>query len=238
MTYKISTGIAYISGIEGKYGRKVDQGINYGRNAIFSFQDYFNNLANNKNPNSLENISNICEDILDLKNRMIDEDLDKLLTALTGDEIKIPLPIDFEVRYMPENKFDPMALMGAAFEDLKKQFKIPLDKDNKNLSSEFTLEAFSNKGEIGLAENAAAILMEDMSSGITPEEVAYLGRLDLNANNITGSFNQNGTTNLKFFQKPEEKSNTKNIVESIIKYFNLEEEAEKAKKLIRKEFVV
>lgn len=239
MNFKISPDglTAMISGKCGPFGKKVDEGIPYGRNAISNFQEYLKDLTSIKTTDVFQKIANLSEDLLNPNNSSIDDALDLILNDITGFNNKTMTPIDFEVRYMPENKFDPMALMGAAFEDMKKKFKIPLNQANEHISPEYTLEAFSNNGEIGLAENAAAILIEDMSSGLTPEEVARIGRLDLDASNIRGSFNQNGTTNIKFFQKSEEALNTKDIVNSIIDYFKLKEEAEKAEKMLQKEYI-
>lgn len=94
---------------------------------------------------------------------------------------KMP-PLKFEYRYMPNGKFDKMALMGNAYEELGKKTEVKTEEMTATLQK-FGGEGFSaealdlNKdGYVDISEYAASTLTEDVLSSekgfkVSPDKV-------------------------------------------------------------------
>lgn len=143
------------------------------------------------------------------------------------------IPVDFKLKYLPESKvvagqLNKLALLGASFQDLGKKMSVPLQEMNAKIQTVFgnkvTAEAFDiNKdGQIDVAENATAILIKDMADQHSQDEVLQTGKLDLEANDIDGTFTNDGETLFWNFLKADKVQQTKTLVTQIYNAFGLD----------------
>ncbi|MCR5265007.1 MAG: hypothetical protein K6E29_00255 [Cyanobacteria bacterium RUI128] len=105
----------------------------------------------------------------------------KSYIADLGDYTK-QIPLNFEYRYMPDGRFNKMALLGSAYEELGKRTRVKTDDLNEQLNksglSDYTANALDvdMDGYVDVGEYAASTLVQDiLSSGedydINPRKV-------------------------------------------------------------------
>jgi hypothetical protein len=130
-------------------------------------------------------------------------------------------PLDFEYKYMPDNKLDKMVLLGAAFEEMGKKVSVSVQEMTEKLKQGFDALGISanaldiNKdGKIDNAEYAATILVSDMSSE-NPNE--------LDAENINGVINKTGLYIIGAYANEKNEANASANLSAIHNAFNLDQ---------------
>lgn len=80
------------------------------------------------------------------------------------------IPLNFEYRYMPNGKFNKMALLGSAYEELGKRTYVKTEDLNNQLAksgmSDYSANALDldNNGYIDVSEYATSTLVQDILS--------------------------------------------------------------------------
>ncbi len=177
---------ASINGNKGIYdGIIKDSSVRYGRNAVNNYNNYLMEFAK-----PLPDIPNM-KGIESLSSDEFTKKAEAFQKAL--DEINLP-PIDFELRYQsestPTGKVDVMSLLGAAYEEMGKNFSLGVKAFTEKLQKAFgkgeiSAEALDTNGdnEIDIAEYSASILAADMMSTDSST---------LSDSNITGTITNQG----------------------------------------------
>ena len=184
--YISSCDKAYINGQNGIYDGKISNpSVKYGRNSVANYQEYLNDYTQPRVEfPDLAGLSQLSEDKFEKKLNELGCAIDKLDESLNS----LP-PLDFEQKYMPDGKFDKMALMGAAYEEMGKRTSISTEELNASLkevfSDQVSIDALDlNKDEkIDLAEYGASILLADILSTNSDE---------LKISNVDGTITKDG----------------------------------------------
>lgn len=134
-------------------------------------------------------------------------------------------PLEYEQRYLPEEKVDPkklnkMALLGSSYEDMGAR-SISVAELNKSYKAQYgdnaCVDAYDiNKdGKIDVAENAVATLIADMMDNQNPNDT------NMHKENIDGVITNTGVNNAKFMLDKNNVENNRDFAKQIYKYFNL-----------------
>lgn len=245
---------ALISGITGPNSRKIVRGgIEFGQNAMVELRKYEKNLgflAPNDMFEKANKVKKIVPDITELKqeNSLNKNTIDSIgildisryddLSKKLNKFLETLMPANFTVKYMPKNKLDMQALMGAAYERLGNALSRPVESFKlPDFVPGATRKAFVNeKGKIDLENEAVAILMKDMASKHTePIEEIFNKGLNLNPKDVTGRITEIGQRNFDFtYLDPRNIENTKEMVKQIFDYFNIGKAVDQFKQLISK----
>lgn len=204
---------AYINGNQGKYDNVVaNQSVKYGRNAVDNYNQYLLEFA--KQPPSLPKVSSFLE--------LSDDEFFKTMAEYESQTLELT-PIDYSMRYQPESvkkgNVDVMALLGAAYEEMGKNFSLGVkgltEKLQKTLgSSNVSVQALDiNKDkEIDMAEYATSILVSDMFSS-DPFQVDF--------DNITGEVTNEGENASLALINEKNYVEASEIFSTVYKEFNL-----------------
>ena len=157
-------------------------------------------------------------------------------SLIRSDEYYSKHPVRFQLKYIPGQKvdkknLDKKALLAASYEDLGAEsvsvaeMDERLKKSDPKIASKVSYAAFdlNGDGKIDAGENAAAILIEDMSSKYSTQEVLDSGRLNLNADNIQGTITNDGVKNLTTFLKKDKVEENKEIIKQVYGAFGLDQ---------------
>ena len=212
-----------INGSTGIYdGTIKNSSVRYGRNAVNNHQNYIKtfDVTSSKLPKiKSKKLMGLSDDKFSKKLQQMDSSLETLDKSLEQ-------PINYELRYQPENKkgtVDTMALMGAAYEQLGQKASVSVRKANamlkksflqlKNMVSAKSLDINKDR-KIDLSEYASYMLASDM---LSTEPTSS----DLKRTNITGTItNQGENASYELFNKGIEED-ARTIFKSIQSDFNL-----------------
>ena len=192
---------AYITGNKGIYNGKIkNPNVRYARNAINNFHQYASYRMPDIEYPDLDNITKLSDEQFDDKMEQIGFSL-----YMTEKARKSMPPLDYTVKYLSGktnyDNLDRVALVGAAYEDMERNFSLPTDALSSRLKRTFNSDNISadvldlNKdGEIDTGEYASSVLAADM-----------LSKDSLDIKTINGKITQKGHLNLlSFFNKKNE----------------------------------
>lgn len=217
-TYTISQGTAVINGKNGINSDK-DESIRYGKNAAANYKSYVESYTTKPLDPKDYDLSRLTQ----LDNDQFEKRLNRTSQAIDEDMSASLTPINFNYKYLPEEKVDPqninkMALLGAAFEALGKRMSVPVDeltatmqKAGKTDISAETLD-INNDKQVDVGEYASSILLQDMLSSDSE---------NIDANNIKGVINNSGMNKSLAYVNKKNINKAVELIKNIYKTFGL-----------------
>ena len=200
--------VTEINGKIGYYDNKVkDDSVRYGRNAVDNHKSFV------VTPMS-EDVFNPAP-ILDFMPGSENENVEKLEKFINENDkyLKSLPPIEYEYRYMPDNKVDVKALLGSAYEELGVK-EMPIDEfESKYLiSNSMTAKPLdvNGDGKIDVAECGANILAADILSK---------GAADIEK--VNGTINSKGFNAILEYSKKSNAEAAKKLYSDIYNRYDL-----------------
>ena len=204
MTFNTIMNVTYTNGQSGPCSDKVkDKNIQYGRNAMFNYQTYLNEMG------------------FGTADTFLGQEKPKV--ALKSSLKYLP-----EDKPTAEN-LNKMALLGASFGDLGNKMSIPVEIFTKKMQQAFGQKASAaafdtnSDGQIDVAENATALLIKDMADKQSPEEILKTGTIAIKGEDIDGNITNVGENNFTTFLNADKVAQSKQVVTQVQQVFKLDE---------------